>query len=82
MTFYNYFYNEGCAFYYKNDSDKIYCEEIELTLLNLESEDGLDTTKAFEIQVEPHEGKLLKFKEIDENARSSYKMSYSNYYKE
>jgi len=51
-------------------------------LTNLESDDGLDTSSLIEIQVDPGEGKLLKFKEIDENIRSSYKMAYAAYYKE
>ncbi|EAR85345.1 calpain family cysteine protease (macronuclear) [Tetrahymena thermophila SB210] len=82
VYFYSMFHGDGLAFYYQNDTQHTYYEQLKLALTNLKSEDNLDFTQIVNIKIPPKSGKLLKFKEINEEYKASYKISYAAYFKD
>ncbi|KAL4492424.1 hypothetical protein ABPG72_005559 [Tetrahymena utriculariae] len=82
VYFYSMFHSDGLAFYYQNETQHTYCEQLKLTLTNLKSEDNLDFSQVVNIKIPPKSDKLLKFQEINEEQKSSYKISYAAYFKD
>ncbi|KAL4512169.1 hypothetical protein ABPG72_005171 [Tetrahymena utriculariae] len=80
LYFYSLFDNEECSLYYQNNTFNTFCEELNLKLINLESLDGIDTSKTINIKIPPQEAKLLKFKETNDKEVSSFKLSYAAYF--
>jgi len=71
VTIYIYEFEGGICMYYQNETGYVYREQISFTLKNLEALDGSIKTN-FDIELDPTEGYILRFKVKDPTKPYSY----------